>query len=64
LFVDTAEFSGSAGVAATAAAVVLHFCALEGFESPFNLPRFGKIRNSYGKAARPKRPFTPEHTVT
>jgi hypothetical protein len=66
--VDTVEFSGSAGIAATTAAAVSHFCALEGFESPFGLPSFGKIlrgiRNSYGKAARPKRPFTPEHIVT
>jgi hypothetical protein len=66
--VNTSESSGSAGVAATAAAAVSHFCALEGFESPFGLPRFGKIlrgiQNSYGKAARPKRLFTPEHIVT
>jgi hypothetical protein len=33
--VDTAELSGSCGVASSAAAAVAHFCALEGFPSPF-----------------------------
>jgi hypothetical protein len=41
--VHTAEFSGSAGVAATAAAAVSHFCTFKGFESQFGLPRFSKI---------------------
>jgi hypothetical protein len=40
---NVAEFSESAGVATTAAAAVPHFCALEGIESPFGFPRFGKI---------------------
>jgi hypothetical protein len=65
---DTAELSGSAGVATTAAAAVAHYCALEGYVSPFGCPRFGKllrgIRNAHGKAARPKKPFTPDHIVT
>jgi hypothetical protein len=65
---DTAELSGLAGVATTAAAAVAHFCALEGYVSPFGCPRFGKllrgIRNAHGKAARPKKPFTPDHIVT
>jgi hypothetical protein len=55
---DTAELSGSAEVAATAAAAVAHFCALEGFVTPFGCPRFGKIlrgiRSSFGKAATPR----------
>jgi hypothetical protein len=65
---DAAEFSGSAGVASTAAAAVAHFCALEGFESPFLAPRFGKIlrgiRLSYSKPVKLKRPFTPAHIVS
>jgi hypothetical protein len=65
---DAAEFSGSAGVALTAAAAVAHFCALDGFKSPFLAPRFGKImrgiRLSYSKPVKPKRPFTPAHIVS
>jgi hypothetical protein len=64
---DLAEFSGSSGVAAMTAAAVTHFCALEGVDSPFAFPRFGKIMRgiklSYGKAARPKKPFTAEDIV-
>jgi hypothetical protein len=66
--VDSAEFSGSSGVALTAAAAVAHFCALQGFGSPCDFPRFGKllrgIRLTHGKAAKAKEPFTPEHIVT
>jgi hypothetical protein len=62
---NVAEFSGSGGVATMAAAAVAHFCALEGIQSPFGFPRFGKIlqgiRLSYGKATKPKKPFTPIH---
>jgi hypothetical protein len=65
--VDLAELSGSSGVANSTAAAVAHFCELEGFPSPFVTPRFSKllrrIRLTYGKAARPKRPFTREHIV-
>jgi hypothetical protein len=47
---------------------VAHFCALEGYPSPFVLPRFSKImrgvRLSFGKAAVPKRPFSRENIVT
>jgi hypothetical protein len=59
---DLAELTGSSGVTSMTAAAVTHFCALEGFDSPFTFPRFGKImrgiKASYGKAAKPKRPFT------
>jgi hypothetical protein len=59
---DTADFSGSAGVAMTAAAAVAHFSALAGFDLPFGFPRMGKIlrgiRLTHGKAARPKLPFS------
>jgi hypothetical protein len=52
--VDSAEFSGSSGVALTAAAAVAHFCALQGFGSPCDFPRFGKllrgIRLTHSKA--------------
>jgi hypothetical protein len=65
---DTAKLSGSAGVATTAAAAVTHFCALEGFVSPFGCPRFGKIlrgiRSSFGKAVTPRKPFLLEHIVS
>jgi hypothetical protein len=65
--VDTAEQSGSAGVATTPAATVAHFCAREGIVSPFGCSRFGKIlrgvKNTHGKAARPRKPFTPDHIV-
>jgi hypothetical protein len=61
--VDSAEFSGSSGVALTAAAAVAHFCALQGYGSPCEFPRFGKllrgIRLTHGKAAKAKEPFTP-----
>jgi hypothetical protein len=64
---DTAELSGSVGVALLAAAAVAPFCALEGYLSSFERPRFGKImrgiRNSYIKPVRPKKPFTREHIV-
>jgi hypothetical protein len=58
----------SIGVALTAAAAVAHFCALLGFGSPCNFPRFGKllrgIRLTHGKAAKAKEPFTLDHIVT
>jgi hypothetical protein len=64
---DLAEISGSAGVANLAAASVAHFCACEGFPSPFTTPRLAKlmrgIRLTYGKAAKPKKPFTLEHIL-
>jgi hypothetical protein len=66
--VDSAELSGSSGVALTPAAAVAHFCALQGFGSPGDFPRFGKllrgIRLTHGKAAKAKEPFTPAHIVT
>jgi hypothetical protein len=56
---DSAELSGSAGVANSTAAAVAHFNALERYESPFSSPRFSKIlrgvKAAFGKAARPKR---------
>jgi hypothetical protein len=65
---DTDQLSESAGVATTAAAAVAHFCAFEGYLSPFWCPRFGKllrgICNRHGKAARPKKPFTPDHIIS
>jgi hypothetical protein len=65
---DTAKLSGSAGVSTMAAAAVAHFCALEGFGSPFRCPRLRKIlrgiRLSFGKAATPRKPFLPEHIVS
>jgi hypothetical protein len=65
--VNSAELSGSAGVALTAAAAVANFCALNGFASPSEFPRIGKIlwgmRLTFGKAAKPKKPFTPGHIV-
>jgi hypothetical protein len=65
---DTAEFSRSLGVALTAAAAISHFSALQGFGSPCEFPRFGKmlrgIRLTHGKAAKPKEPFTPGHIIT
>jgi hypothetical protein len=66
--IDSAEFSDSSGIALTAAAAVAHFCALQGFGSPCEFPRFGKllrgIRLTHGKAAKAKEPFTPAHIVT
>jgi hypothetical protein len=60
--VNTSELSGSAVVATTAAAAVAHFCAREGIVSPFGCLRFGKIlrgiKNTHGKAARPRKPFS------
>jgi hypothetical protein len=54
-------------VANSAAAAVAHFCALEGFPSPFVPPRLSMImrgiRQSHGKALRPKLPFTREHII-
>jgi hypothetical protein len=59
---NTADFSGLAGVAMTAAAAVAYFCALAGFDLPFSFPRMGKIlrgiRLTHGKAAKPKLPFS------
>jgi hypothetical protein len=47
---------------------VAQFCALQGFGSPCDFPRFGKllrgIRLTHGKAAKAKEPFTPAHIVT
>jgi hypothetical protein len=64
---DLAELTGSLGVTSMNAAVVTHFCALEGFDSLFAFPRFGKImrgiKASYGKEAKPKRPFTTDDIV-
>jgi hypothetical protein len=64
---DLAELTGSSGVTSMTAFAVTHFCALEGFDSPFAFPRFGKImrgiKASYGKAAKPKRPFTTDDIV-
>jgi hypothetical protein len=64
---DIVKLSGSCGVANSAAAAVAHFCVLEGFPSPFVTPRLTKImrgiRQSHGKASRPKLPFTREHII-
>jgi hypothetical protein len=64
---DLAELTGSSGVTSMTAAAVTHFCALEGFDSPFAFPQFSKImrgiKASYGKAAKPKRPFTTDGIV-
>jgi hypothetical protein len=65
---NTAELSGSAGVASMSAAAITHFSALEGVQSPFTTPRFGKIlkgiRNEYGKPVKPKKPFSRLHITT
>jgi hypothetical protein len=65
---DSAELLGSSGVALTAVAAVAHFSALQGFGSPCEFPRFGKllrgIRLTHGKAAKPKNPFTPAHIIS
>jgi hypothetical protein len=65
---DSAEFLGSSGVALTAVAAVAHFSALQGFGSPCEFPRFGKLLRgiclTHGKAAMPKNPFTPSHIVS
>jgi hypothetical protein len=62
---DTAMLSESAGVAAAAA--VAHFCALEGYISPFSAPRFSKIlrgiRLEYSKPVKPKKPFLRKHII-
>jgi hypothetical protein len=64
---DLAELSGSMNVANLAAASIAHFSACEGFSSPFTTPRLAKlmrgIRLSYGKAAKPKKPFTLAHII-
>jgi hypothetical protein len=64
---DLAELSGSANVVSLATASVAHFCACEGFPSPFTAPRMSKlmrgIKLTYGKAAKPKKPFTIEHIL-
>jgi hypothetical protein len=66
--VDSAELSGSAGVANSTAAAVAHFCALEGYHSPFTSPRFAKIlraiRLSHGKVAKPRMSFNKGHIMT
>jgi hypothetical protein len=66
--VDSAELSGSAGVANSTAAAVAHFCALEGYHSPFTSPRFAKIlraiRLAHGKVAKPRMPFNKGHIMT
>jgi hypothetical protein len=41
--VDSDDLSRSAGVANSTAAAVVHFCALEGYHSPFTSLRFAKI---------------------
>jgi hypothetical protein len=65
---DLANYSGSSGVALTAAAAITHLCALKGFGSLGKFPRIGKmlrgIRLTHGKAAKPKEPFTPAHIFT
>jgi hypothetical protein len=65
---DSAEHSGSSGVALTAVAAVAHFSALQGFGSPCEFPRFGKLLRgiclTHGKAAKPKNPFTPAHIIS
>jgi hypothetical protein len=62
---DSADLSGSAGVANSTAAAVAHFCALEGYHSPFTSPRFAKILRliclSHGKVAKPRMPFNKGH---
>jgi hypothetical protein len=62
---DLAELTGSWGVTSMTVASVTHFYTLEGFDSPFTFPRFGKImlgiKASYGKAAKPKRTFTTDN---
>jgi hypothetical protein len=64
---DTAMLSGSGGVAAATAAAVAHFCALEGYISPFSAPRFSKIlrgfRLEYSKPVKPKKPFLRKHII-
>jgi hypothetical protein len=66
--VDSAELSGSAGVANSTAAAVAHFCALEGYHPPFTSPRFKKILKaiclSHGKVAKPRMPFNKGHITT
>jgi hypothetical protein len=61
---DTAELSGSAGVANMTSASVAHFCALESYPSPFITPRFAKIlrgiKLSFAKPVKPKLPFSRE----
>jgi hypothetical protein len=63
--VDSADLSGSAGVANSTAAAMAHFCALEGYHSPFTSPRFAKILRaiclSHGKVAKPRMPFNKGH---
>jgi hypothetical protein len=64
---DLSELTGSSGVTLMTAAAVTHFFSLEGFDSPFTFPRFGKImrgiKASYGKAAKPRWPFTTDDIV-
>jgi hypothetical protein len=64
---DTAMLSGSAGVAAATAAAVAHFCALEGYISPFSAPRLLKIlrgiRLEYSKPVKLKKPFLRKHII-
>jgi hypothetical protein len=66
--VDSAELSGSAGVANSTAGAMAHFCALEGYHSPFTSPRFSKIlraiRLAHGKVAKPRMPFNKDHIMT
>jgi hypothetical protein len=65
---DSAELSGSSGVALTVVAAVAHFSALQGFGSPCEFPWFGKllrgIHLTHGKAAKPKNPFTHAHIIS
>jgi hypothetical protein len=65
--VNCAELAGPAGVENSTAAAVAHFTALEGWPSPFTTPRLSKILrgicNSYGKAAKPKKPFLRSHII-
>jgi hypothetical protein len=65
--VNCAKLAGSAGVANSRAEAVAHFTALEDWPSPFTTPRLSKILrgicNSYGKAAKPKKPFLRSHII-
>jgi hypothetical protein len=62
---DLADLSGSAGLANSTPPAVAHFCALEGYHSPFTSPRFAKILRAicllHGKVAKPRMPFNKGH---
>jgi hypothetical protein len=56
-----------AGSVLLMAAAVTHFCALEGYSSPFGSPRFGKImggiRRTYCKPVKSKKPYLTSHIM-